>query len=223
MGKIFVATLGFDEKFIIGGLVRHNISRGDRVYLLTVEPVEEKTRVAFNRVEEFIKNYVKGVKIELVAFKLTNFVDLTIDIMDFLNSIAKCDKKVYVNLSGGMRALILSLYNALFFLSRKFTTNHIRVQVDVELENRSGVFNLKPGLLNLIAFYSSITANDLKFLNAIGEESSLKELVNKMGLQPSTVSKKINKLEKLGLVEVINKKPLKVRVAECAKFLKFIV
>jgi len=222
VNKVFIATLGFDEKFVIGGLVRNSISKGDKVFLLTIEPVDEKVLTAYNRVKEFTTNYVKGVEPKLISFPLTSFTDLTRKIIEFLDSILKKKMSLYVNLSGGMRALILSTYNALFFLSKKLTDYEILLNVEVELENRTGIFRTGPGFFNLVAFYSDLTKSDLNLLELMSEKSSLKELVEKTGLQPSTVSKKLDKMKKFGLVEVISKKPLIVRKTEYADFIYLI-
>jgi len=222
VNKVFIATLGFDEKFVIGGLVRNNVSKGDRVFLLTVEPIDEKVLTAYNRVREFTINYVKGVKPELVSFPLKNFADLTKRIIEFMDSILKRKMDLYVNLSGGMRVLVLSTYNALFFLSRKLADYGVSLNVEVELENRAGIFEAGPGFFNLAAFYSDLTRGDLDFLELIGERSSLRELTEKTGLQPSTISKKLDRMKRFGLVKVISRKPLVVRKTEYANLVYLI-
>lgn len=216
MNKVFIATLGFDEKFIISGLVRNSVSKGDRVFLLTVEPIDEKVLTAYNRVREFTMNYVRSVEPKLVSFPLRSFADLTRRIIEFMDSILKRKINLYVNLSGGMRILVLSTYNALFFLSRKFADYRVSVNIEVELENRARIFKTGPGFFNLVAFYSNLTRGDLDFLELISEKSSLRELTKRTGLQPSTVSKKLDRMRKFGLVEVISRKPLVVRRTEYA-------
>ncbi len=189
-----VATVGFDEKFVIRAIMRH-VDSLEKVYLITATPVEERVRKAVRLIEEFINKILKEpdkeIKLEVVET----------DLRDFFGAIAELRKKCFeedevantyvINLSGGMRALILAVLTA-FVISGKTG------KIEVELENFKGVISFGPELLREVG----LGDYDKKILRSLAKrgKATYKEILKDTGLPRATLFRILKSLRLRGFI-----------------------
>lgn len=187
---VLVVTLGFDERFAMRSIMRHG-DRLSRVLVVHSEPVEERARLAENRVREFVERYLSGVSLEVVV----------VDASDLAGSVAVLRKRlaefvgeeVVLNLSGGMRSLGLEVLLAAVY-------SGVDAVVEVELENLRGFVSFDLGML-AGRIPSSDELRVLSALSSYGE--TLDELSNKLSMPRSTVFKRLRSLVGRGLVREV--------------------
>ncbi len=210
MPTALIATLGFDERFCYRAILRHKIKEGDKIILFTAEIVD-KVEKAYEWIRKLIHtSYGDSVDVELIQ----------LDIKDLEGSIKKVLEKIgelegfrtIVNLSGGMRALIIIVLLACVMASPR------SLKIEVEKEDLSGVVEVPCELLNLIKL--RLGEDRLEILKSIKEGiGDVKSISKRLGKDKSTVRRHLSALESMGLIEAKKRKPLLVKVTKLAELL----
>ncbi|MEM3906827.1 MAG: CRISPR-associated CARF protein Csa3 [Nitrososphaerota archaeon] len=184
IGKLLLATLGFDEKFIIRFLIRHGANREDKIVILfpTGSQQSEKTTKALETIKK-----VTEVPIEDLAIDLLNPKKMFRKIERVISSPAY--QEVIVFLSGGMRILLLITLLAIF-LSR-------RLNIQVEIDSEDGDIHLS---VPMAAIFAPPNKRKLLILQGIKNGQTLTEISKNTGFSKATVSREVSQLESLGLV-----------------------
>jgi len=182
-----VATLGFDEKFTIRFVMRY-VGRFSDLSVVTAEPMDERAAKALRSVEDFITRFVGGARVSVITVNPLNVHDSVAR----LKEVFKRYEEYVINLSGGMRALIIELLLAAV-LARA------RGEIEIELENFSGVVTIP---LKVFTHYllSSDEVVVVKTLLKLGSATA-KELVKESGLPRSTLYRCLKALVGKGLVK----------------------
>jgi CRISPR-associated protein Csa3 len=192
---ILVATVGFDEKFVIRAVMRH-VDSLKKVYLITAAPVEERVKKAVRLIEEFISKILKepGKEVGLEVIEA--------DLRDFFGVVAELRKKCFeedevtntyiINLSGGMRALVLAVLTA-FVISGKTG------EIEVELENFRGVIRFSPELLRGVG----LGDYDRKVLRSLAQrgKATYRELLTDTNLPRATLFRILKNLKLRGFIK----------------------
>ncbi|MEM1560171.1 MAG: CRISPR-associated CARF protein Csa3 [Ignisphaera sp.] len=188
--RLFICSLGFDERFVVRCLVRHHFGEGDIVRLITVEPLEERVEGAYRRVEELVNRL--GGSIELIT---VNCTDMDIAISQVIEIIKNLDRDTIVNLSGGMRILICLILLALTIVQPKAV-----VKVELETEDLRRTIEIPLELLKLPSF--NIGGTKLKIAKVISCRANItiSELAVDIGKDKSLVSRHIKAMEKVNLI-----------------------
>jgi len=186
-----ITTLGFDEKFTIRFLMRH--SEGSRVlYVITAEPMEERAEKALRNVEDFVRRYLEGV--ELIT-KSVNPANPPEAIKAFKEIFTKHPGELFaINVSGGMRALILELVTAAVI-------SRVNGHLEIELENFRGVVRIP-----LAAFTTPPPGSEeVKILKALAKVGGMaaRELSKELGIPRSTLYKYLGNLLNNKLVKSV--------------------
>jgi len=212
MPKALISTLGFDEKFCYRAILRHGIREDDKVILITAKLVE-RTLKAFEMIRNFlISSYGSKVSIEVVEVDVKNIIGSIESVMLRLNQLKGYE--LIVNLSGGMRALILITLLAL--LLRR--PNNIKVEM--ELEDLSGVIEVSKSLLNAPLLTLELSDEKKKILKLIREGvREVEPLANKLRRDVSTIRRHVSDLEEIGLLIVEKRKPIRVKPTPLAKLI----
>ncbi len=211
MKTALIVTLGFDEKFCYRAILRHGIKEGNKIILLTAGLVE-RVKKAYEWIKAFAeRSYDVEVKI------------VQIDVRDFTKAIKVIaglfeehrDFKLIINLSGGMRAL--SIIVLLAFLIKPIRN----ADIEIELEDFSGVVNIRNEIIDLIVQSKNLTEERLKVLRTITKYdlSDVGRLAEVMGKDVTTVRRHIHELSKLGLVKIVKRKPMVVKASELAELI----
>jgi CRISPR-associated protein Csa3 len=155
-------------------------------------------------------SYGDSVDVELIQL---NVMDVEGSIKKVLGKIEEIeDSRIIVNLSGGMRALIVIVLLACMFRSFR------NLKIEIETEDFSQVVEFSPALLNLVKFQPG--EDKLSILKSISEGAAdIKSIAKRINKDESTVRRHISALENIGLVEVRKRKPLLVKATDLAKLL----
>jgi len=225
-----VYTFGFDEKFVLRSLMRH--SRGilesrphsdrSKIMLFTVDPVIDKVKSAYNIVRDFVEKYFGEDKadIELIPLKIEDFEGLVSEIKLKITSEITKHSTVVINLTGGMRVLVLATYTALLFIPRSLF-NGRNLIIEVEREDGNSLINIPPEIILVSRLIDRITNEKLRIIKALLErgEADAQSLSEIFKLDVSTVRRHLDSLEELGLVEITRGKPMRARAKHICKLL----
>ena len=206
MKTALLSTIGFDEKFCYRAILRHGIKEGDVVVLITGRIVD-RVQKACEWVQQLLRtSYGEKTKVEIVELDVNNVVGSIKTVSSKIEELEGYD--VIVNLSGGMRALIIIVLLACIKSSKP-------VKVEIETEDFESLIGIPEKLLSLVK--TPIGEDKMEVLRAIA--SGCREagkIAGKLGKDASTIRRHIASLEKMGLVEVEKRKPMVVRLTEMA-------
>ena len=188
--KILVATVGFDEKFTIRAIMKHQDDIESFIGVLS-EPVEQRAMQAANNIKMFIENYLidKGRHIKYGFEEVDPSNPYTA--ISNLRKLFKPEYEYILNLSGGMRALIVETLTA-FILSRA------RGAIEIELENFTGKITIDPKIYTA----GPLSSDEEKIVNAIKklEKATYKDIVRETGIPRATVFKHLSTLRNRGII-----------------------
>ena len=200
MATTYVITFGWTESAVLSPVVKHGLEEGDNIFLLIpLEFEDEKSKRSINNVKSFIKAHVRGVNVKEQRVPITNFATAVKRIASILRTELEKERDVLVNLSGGMRALILETFIACMLLRGRFGTKISFT--DVELEGGQGSVRV-PAIPFL--FMDLLSKDDLALLEFLVKrgKASLAELEIAVRKSRSTVYRKALKLEKVGFLRI---------------------
>jgi CRISPR-associated protein Csa3 len=182
--NILLVTIGFDEKFQIRALMRR-FKEIDKVVIVGYFN-EERAKKAL---ESFI-NVINtaGVSYESLEVNPYSFDDLIVRISKFINK--NKGNRLIVNLSGGMRILILGV-----ILS--FIINYVDAEIEVETEDFKTAVSIR--LKDLMPI--SLSNDHINILKAIKEGYvSINSLHSYLKIPLSTVWRRVKELKSEGLL-----------------------
>ena len=167
MKTALICTLGFDEKFAIRSILRNGLSDGDKLVLITVELIE-KVGKAYTTIEKLINTSFEETKVEILELDIDEFTESVKKVRDVLEECSEYDR-IIVNLSGGMRALILIVFYAVIIEAKP------TLEVERETEDFESVIRIPSNLIRSPSIM--LTGDKLEVLHAIIEGiENVKEL-----------------------------------------------
>jgi len=185
--KTLVATFGWADKHVISSLIKYGFEENDKLILLIPQNQDKRSRESIEDLKRFLEKYSK-IKITELQVNLNSFEGAILKIIDILSR--ECLGEVVINLSGGMRALILITYIATLLIPN---INKIEVQ----LEDGSGSLNLPS--ININSFLK--IGERMKFVlqTLLDGEKSLTEIAKKANMHLSSTHRILIKLAGIGL------------------------
>jgi len=225
-----VYTFGFDEKFVLRSLMRHSKgifeskpeSNRSKIVLFTVDPIVDKVKSAYKIVRDFIEKYFREdkIEVELVPVKVEDFEGLVSDIKSKISTELPKHDTVVVNLTGGMRVLVLATFTALLFIPKSLI-NGKNLIIEVEREDGDNVINISPEVILVSRLVDRLTNEKLRIIKALLElgEADAQTLSEMFKLDVSTVRRHLDGLEELGLIEITRGKPMRARAKPICKLL----
>lgn len=197
MVKALICTLGFDTDPVVRRIVGSRLEEGGILLLLTAEPLRPETESAINDIKGLVdKAYLGSVKVEVKAINPRNFHEAVSTIRKELERF-KHDE-VVLNLSGGMRALVLSAYTAYLIAGLK------KAKLIVDLEARQGTVELPP-IASLLTTPPQLTEEKLKILTLLQQPKTPHELSEALDKDLTTIYRHLRDLEDLKLIERENR------------------
>ncbi len=207
MKTALILTLGFDEKFCYRAILRHGIKEGDKIILLTAGLVD-RVKKAYEWIKTFVERSY-DVEVRLIQIDVKDFIKAIRDVMNTLDEFK--DYNLIVNLSGGMRALAITVLLALMIKSMR------NVRLEIELEDFSGLIEIPQNLLRIHEIRQNLTEEKIEILKLIAQGlRDVKSLSKTLKRDVSTIRRHISSLEELGLIVVERRKPLEVKTTELA-------
>lgn len=209
-----MATIGFEEKFALRALIRVGLEPKDAIIILT-GPLVEKTVKAIDTLRKFL-DYIPSIELDIHEVEDVHyFVSAVYTIKRLLAKLANEYDKVYLILSGGMRALILEVFTAYLLLPRELTR---KVSVELDTEDLKGTISIPQGLPTLLLpVYLGAKYEVLKVV-VKNNGATIDELVKTTGRDSSTIRKYLNFLEGLGLITV-KRRPLRAMPTDLARLM----
>lgn len=200
--RLVVASIGFDERFLVRLIVNSKLGVNSDDLLLLVLPIndeDKRSRKVIDYVNNFIESYRLKIKVKC----------LTVDVNSFWRAAGKIrselEKMIYdykpvnviILLSGGMRILILEV------LVGCLATGI-----------RGDVISYREDLKGLVIFPLNIMSvkrppidciKILRFLNKKGGKGNLRDISSHLLISKSTAHRRVKELEESGYVKVIHK------------------
>ncbi len=205
-------TLGFDERFCFRAILRHSVEEGDKVVLLTASFVD-RVKKAYEQIKAFLTTSYRNIDLELMQIDVYDLFGSLERVASKLNELDRYDK-VIVNVSGGMRILAIIVLLALMIRPMR------NLKLEIELEDFSTVINIPAELLRLANIKAELSKEKVKLLKLVAEgKNDVKSLAECLKKDESTIRRHISDLERLKLIKVIKRKPLKVRITKLAKLI----
>ncbi|RKZ06592.1 hypothetical protein DRQ05_04520 [bacterium] len=194
MHRVFILTLGWNVEPVLGTLTRHSLHHGDHIVFLVPEFKDERSDKAILTIKEHLENLGFYVRVEVVKLP-TSFKEAVLKTLDLIERYSK-NKEVVINISGGMRYIILATYTAFLMCNKR---NIILDELAIEGRKQNIVLALPP----LIRFEPN--EEERKIIEILREgEADLESIQDVLDIDKSkaTLWKHLNKLVKAGIVEV---------------------
>jgi CRISPR-associated protein Csa3 len=199
VNKAIILTLGFDEKFAIRALMRAAPLKDDEIVVIIPAIKDERCKKALDSLKSFC-DITGGAMFDVKEVPITEPEIAIATIYRTFSQKLKNGKRLYLNLSGGMRALILETLAATLAAARHIPD----IKVEAELENFGGIaefalshFMLSPpGSLDL----SILTC--IRELEAICKHATLDAITSKTRIPRSTVYRRLLDLVEKGYVKL---------------------
>jgi CRISPR-associated protein Csa3 len=192
--KLFIATLGFDEKFIIRSLIRNGLSIGDSIIIFAPKGYlqDDKSAKAAEAIKEIVAKILPNIELRIEEYNLReNLAEEICRVRDIILSYEF--DEIISCLSGGMRALILGVFSTLL------TLNNYRIIIEVEFESLEHYIRIPLNILK-----TPYSNRWLTILDYLSSGKSIRAISKSTGLSPATVSRAINDMRHYKLVDEKN-------------------
>jgi len=215
---LFVLTLGFEEKYAVRMITRHGLDKGDKLLIVT-GPRVEKAEKAISYLKEFVSRYYpQEVGVEIVEVNVKDWLEATRLVKVAILDQAKEFDRVVVNMSGGMRALVLATFCATMLAEKELRDKELRVEL--ELEDGSAIVEVPHEFFKAMKIIAQLSPEKFKILQRLTiSETTVNELARELGRDVSTVRRHILDLEKAGLIKISKGRPYKVKATKEAELL----
>jgi len=188
--KVLVATVGFDEKFTIRALMRYQEEIEEFIGILS-KPVEQRAAQAVDNIRGFIERYIRD-RGRGIAYSFEE-----VDPSDPYTAISRLrrlfrpEKEYILNLSGGMRALVIEVLIA-------FTISRARGSIEIELENFTGKVAIDPRVLTA----GPLSIDEERIVNTIKKlgKATYRDITRETGIPRATVFKHLSALKNRGII-----------------------
>lgn len=190
--KTLITPLGFDTSQLISFITKDGISKGDKVIVLRPKESKDEKRgdTAYNETRDILNKISKDITLEKHILNTKNFEHTILEISNIINNI---EGELVVNLSGGVRTLIVALTIVSIF-------QHDKIDRVYNLETIER--NMREIEIPHTSF--DLTDNERKLFNNISKDGpkTYNELVDELKLSKSTVSRLSNILSKKHLLSI---------------------
>ncbi|MDW8034729.1 MAG: CRISPR-associated CARF protein Csa3 [Nitrososphaerota archaeon] len=191
MMKTFIATIGWTEWPIASAIIKHGLSKGDMILLLSPEKRDERSREAISEVKGFVSKFAQGVEVTDIPIPVHDPVESVVILAKMMKEEAEKGRKLIVNLSGGMRILVIEVLLALTLLKIDNLDLEIRTEDKVDMS-----------IPRLWKCYPELTREEVMVLETLfkGGEASLSEISRRIRASIATVHRVLKRMEKDGLI-----------------------
>ncbi len=190
-----MVTLGYTEWPVVSSLVKHGLESGDRIVTIVPLKSDARSAAAIQEIRNFLSKFSPGVSLEVLTVDVIKFEQAVATVLKRLFKEKKEGRNVIVNLSGGMRILILETYTALL-LSGSAAVSEIVTEDKQELALPS---------LSTVSVLSLLKESDLRVLEAAKNSESVVALAKTARLPLATAYRRVVALEKMGLLATVKR------------------
>ncbi len=187
---IVVISLGFNENSPLRYMIRKGLKETDTILITYPRQSKEDERAL--RARQALIKIISSIyhEIKIVEFPV-NVQDFYCAVMELGQKIAEIhEPDIYVNLSGGMRALIAEILSALELF-------RINSEVTISLEDGTGEITFRSSDL----LPKTLDKVMLQIISEVHSgHGSIVNISNRLGVPKSTVWRKAVDLEKMGIL-----------------------
>lgn len=186
----FVSTLGFDTSHLYSRIVDEDVSDGDHLVLVRPDDDDSRGEDAVQQIDGMLKKLEEDFTTEVIECDPNDFEGTTNRLVERLNRI---DDDVIVNLAGGDRALIIPLTLGVMSTSAEVSSTYVRSDVTRESQD-----------VDLPALRPPLDDGDREILSYVLENGPVNNtrIAAATDVSDSTVSRRVEKLEQMGYVDV---------------------
>ena len=201
MAKTFVSTLGFTESLVLAPIIKLGLNRDDKLIILIPSGLggEDRTENTLRKLRDML-NAISGgsFNMQTVSIPVDDFAEAVRMIRRIIIREAELkNRTVYVNVSGGMRALVIEAYTATL-IARTIRRNI--TFTELELEGSAGSLKIIP-----ITFPKQFTETKRRILKELAKEETptgMRELAERTNLSLPTLSRNLREMAKDHLIEL---------------------
>jgi len=188
--RTYLAPLGFDSRRVVRPVLSEGLDESDHVILLQPANSSERSKEAYEEVEDVLTQVVPDLKLESQHLPYSNFVETTLLFADYIQA---AEGETIIILGGGAREILFPLTVATF--SNVNHTNTILQVGDID----SSVRRLP--LLNIQANVSGAETVLLADLNDLETPLSITDIAAELNKSKSTVARQVSSLESKSFVK----------------------
>jgi len=203
IGRLIIATVGFEEKFIVRFMISSRLGVDSEDLLLLIVPVTSgsKSREVIEVIKKFSSDYDIKLHVEVLSVDVNSFWFSVGKIRRTIEEIVSrfTPRETIALLSGGMRALILETLIGCSF-------SGLKGRVVVHREDSEGYVEFPLEVLKMVSPpIEYVRALDIIRKSLKEDRMTLKMLAEKLGTSKASAYRIIRELKSLGLVEVQHK------------------
>jgi CRISPR-associated protein Csa3 len=185
---LYLVTLGFSETFALRGILSRGLREEDRVIIVMPSKEDPRAEKAKSSLLDVLTKAMPNLKYNELRLPHEDFYGSVKIVRDSVRSFA--ERPVYVNLSGGMRLVILETLLGLI-------TANIDGEIEVYSEDYSTQVSFR--IWDMTPVY--LDREDRRVLEMVSDGiTSPTEIAEKTGISKATAWRKLKRLEELGLV-----------------------
>ncbi|BAJ50848.1 CRISPR-associated protein, Cas3 family [Candidatus Caldarchaeum subterraneum] len=196
MRKTIMVTLGYTEWPVVSSLVKHGLEPGDRIVTIVPSKSDARSSAAIQEIRNFLSKFSPGVSLEVLTVDVVKFEQAVATVLKRLFKEKKEGRNVIVNLSGGMRILILEAYTALVLWGAGAAVSEIVTEDKQELVLPT---------LSTVGVFSLLKESDFRVLEAAKNSESVVALAKTARLPLATAYRRVVALEKMGLLSTVKR------------------
>ena len=201
VARTFISTLGFTESLVLAPIIRLGLNRDDRVIILVPGGLggEDRTENTLRKLRDML-NAISGGAFDMqtVSIPVDDFAEAVRMIRRIIIEEAERENRmVYVNVSGGMRALVIEAYTAT--LIARIMRRNVAF-TELELEGSAGSIKMIP-----ITFPKRFAETKRKILKELAEKGApmgMRELSKRTGLSLPTLSRNLREMVQDNLIKL---------------------
>ncbi len=190
--KTIITPLGFDTSQILSFIAKDGIGKGDRIIILRPEEDEGEMRgqKAFHDMRNIVARISQDIEMEKIVLDTKDFPGMIREISSLL---VEAKDEVVVNLSGGVRSVLVALTVCSVFFNQKISRTYNFEELEREMVR-----------IELPYVFFDLTKNEKRMIKALmkGGPMFYRELTEELDLSKSTISRLSAVLEDMRAVRL---------------------
>jgi len=189
-GTAIVASLGFEERFLLRAVIRRGVKENDKIVVIMPEKGDPRGEKAFQTLKELLDKAFPQIELIKHEVNVQDFYGAISNLRNLLNKL-NLENNIVLNLSGGQRLLILEILAAALSLG-------INAELEIETEDSSVYLTIPIKTMHQL----KLDRIDQEILRKVAErgEIRLKDL-EELKIPKATLWRKLNRLTEDGLLE----------------------
>lgn len=189
-------TLGYTEWPVVSSLLKHGLEHGDKVATVIPSRSDPRSQATLSEIRSFLSKFVVDVELESVPVDVHDFEKSVITLVGYLRKETARGRRLVVNLSGGMKILVLEVFTALFL-------SHVEnVQAEIITEDKVEVS--LPALWRT-GSVGMLRDTDLRILELCMRSQNVVSIAKGLKKPVSTTYRWVRRLERAGFVQTIKR------------------